>query len=780
VLGGALLEGKYLQTYDSAFIAPYTGYGFALSRGIANLTSGAKNGIIGNAIHSPTADPSIISFAGTGTFNSLAQFFNSNPEQILIGDADTRDLDFSSINASTQTALNWSIWDSADNNTLYDNISGGFDENVFTDNLLVVTTTNPAFRSTGSYTFADTTQTRNFTATASQGNLDSLTGSFDVDFLDGSVTNGNMQLSLSDDLFYDQSWSVNFTGLFKMLLNSGNLDYLSYLDGVIIGDTNIIDNYDGGATGNEIEGDILGLLTTLTDGGPGFAGGFDLAEVDNPSNNVIGAFLWGNDNILTAEERIGMSTNSGIFVTGSAKTGDLNGIFGGPAFFNATAGEEAIVNRAFNESTFGNKLNLLASAGTVDSVFKSGNTTPASAVSSNGLDRWGSWQSATVGTNAFDLFQHAANGSGTNAPAGDFGYWFIGDPIDADDVPTTGSFAFGGTGVDTDIVDLQGSYSVSKNSGVDAPSYESINADSFSQFSFDLDFSDGDVTNGVLGFTAGTSVIWTAEFSGSLIGAFLDASIDETAGSSSITDTDTNTGTVSEGAIQGFLTGSSTTVEGAALAFNLAATTNEGGTKNALFGTVLLGPGTDTSGQLTLPTQTADEYSIAWGKWDNPIDQNWVVVTPESNGQVEILTGEHLALVTPTPIANLTGTGNYGTSIASSFIGTGSAGDVTQVVAGMAVNFETGAIADGLLQVEVANSQAWQIDFLGTVSAGLVDLNSTAGVLMDPGGIISSTIDANLGGVFTGDFGEAFVGGFELVDQINSLNHVGGIYIIER
>ncbi|MFT4861323.1 MAG: hypothetical protein ACI95C_000530 [Pseudohongiellaceae bacterium] len=120
--------------------------------------------------------------------------------------------------------------------------------------------------------------------------------------------------------------------------------------------------------------------------------------------------------------------------------------------------------------------------------------------------------------------------------------------------------------------------------------------------------------------------------------------------------------------------------------------------------------------------------------------------------------------------------GRYETTSASSFIGSGSAGDVTLVVAGMAVDFNTGSIANGLLQFEVANSQAWQINFSGTVNAGLVELNSTSGLLMDPGGIISNSIDANLGGVFTGDFGEAFVGGFELVDQINALNHVDGIY----
>ena len=51
---------------------------------------------------------------------------------------------------------------------------------------------------------------------------------------------------------------------------------------------------------------------------------------------------------------------------------------------------------------------------------------------------------------------------------------------------------------------------------------------------------------------------------------------------------------------------------------------------------------------------------------------------------------------------------------------------------------------------------------------------------MDPGGIISNSIDANLGGIFTGIQAEAFVGGFDLNDELNVFNQVDGIYTIER
>ena len=778
-LGAALIEGRYVQTYDSTFRDSYTGYGFAISKGISTQTLGSKRGIVGNAVHGSSSNPSIISFTGDGSLNTPEELFNGEPDLILVSDAATRDSDYSQISVATQTNLdlNWSVWDEEDDNSLYDNIAGGFDNNVFTDNLVVVTTSTPAYITTGTYTFADTTQTDEFTGSASLGELEGLTGSFDVDFSDGSITNGNLKLTLSG-AGYDQTWLVNFTGAFETLLDSDSIAHLSYLNGVTIGSTKITDHYDGTATGHTIDGDILGLLTTLAEGGPGFAGGFDLFDVQNTNNNVIGAFLWGNDDFLSSQERLGIAGDSGIFVTGSAKSGEPTGIFGGPAYFNSSAGEEVFTNRTFSESTFDNKINFASSSGTIDKVFRVGDVSATASASSNGLERWGRWESQTIGTDKFKLYQHAATGTSSITTAGEVGYWFIGDHLDANDVPTTGNFSFGGTGIGSGLVALQGSYSYSGSNGSDTPTYEDINVDSASQFSFDLNFSNGDITNGLLNFTAGEEVSWSAGFNGSLVGAFIDASIDTSSGND-ITDAFGSSDNSVDGLIQGYLTGDGS-VAGAALAFNLTASTFDNIRKHALFGTVLLGSGVEEVDTLELPPLTTDEYSIAWGKWDNPVDENWVVVANDSAGQVQIQTGDHLASVTPTPIANLTGTGNYESTIASSFIGSGSAGDVTQVVAGMAVDFNTGLIANGLLQVEVANSQAWQIDFSGTVNAGLVELNSTSGLLMDPGGIISNSIDANLGGVFTGNNGEAFVGGFELVDQINSLNHVDGIYTIER
>jgi hypothetical protein len=126
------------------------------------------------------------------------------------------------------------------------------------------------------------------------------------------------------------------------------------------------------------------------------------------------------------------------------------------------------------------------------------------------------------------------------------------------------------------------------------------------------------------------------------------------------------------------------------------------------------------------------------------------------------------------------GSANYGSAAASSFIGSGNAGDLSQVVAGMGVDFDTGMISDGKLMVEVGGSQVWDLGFEGSINGGAVELNMTSGQLSDFRGVISNSIEADLGGVFTGNNAEAFVGGFGLLDQINAVNQVNGIYTIER
>jgi hypothetical protein len=182
---------------------------------------------------------------------------------------------------------------------------------------------------------------------------------------------------------------------------------------------------------------------------------------------------------------------------------------------------------------------------------------------------------------------------------------------------------------------------------------------------------------------------------------------------------------------------------------------------------------------LSQPDSSADTYDVAWGSWAAPVEDNWLVVQEAENGLIRIDTGDYFAEVNPTNIANMQGAYEYRTGIASSFIGSGSAGDISSLAASMAVDFDTGIISAGELNVQVAE-QVWAISFDGLISGGAIELQAIDGSLHDASGLLSNQIEAQLGGVFTGDNAEAFVGGFDLYDQLNQFNEVNGLFTIER
>jgi len=188
--------------------------------------------------------------------------------------------------------------------------------------------------------------------------------------------------------------------------------------------------------------------------------------------------------------------------------------------------------------------------------------------------------------------------------------------------------------------------------------------------------------------------------------------------------------------------------------------------------------GEETQG-LSIPENVVDTQIINWGRWNNSIDDNFVIVSQIEDDLVRIATRDYLAQVNPTALAKLTGAHSYETTIASSFIGSGSAGDVSAVFAAMHVDFDTGNIDQGTLNVLVGE-QAWFVEFDGSVHNGAVDLHGIQGQLLDSSGIVSHAIDATLGGAFTGDTGAAFVGGFDLIDELNTYNSVNGLFTIER
>lgn len=163
----------------------------------------------------------------------------------------------------------------------------------------------------------------------------------------------------------------------------------------------------------------------------------------------------------------------------------------------------------------------------------------------------------------------------------------------------------------------------------------------------------------------------------------------------------------------------------------------------------------------------------AWGAWNEPV--------PAHIAQsLTISAGDYSLDLIPTEVANLTGAYQY--SNVTGFEGSGSAGNLTNVLAGFDVDFNTGVIANGMLSVAVADTQHWLLGFDGMVEQGIVDLNSLGGSVTDLTATLDSLseIDGTLSGAFTGEHGESFVGGFELLDLHNDMNTVDGIYTVER
>ena len=204
---------------------------------------------------------------------------------------------------------------------------------------------------------------------------------------------------------------------------------------------------------------------------------------------------------------------------------------------------------------------------------------------------------------------------------------------------------------------------------------------------------------------------------------------------------------------------------------------NTGSTDDSVVDTV-----TDTVGSvlgLSRPASTVETHDVAWGNWAAPVEDNWLVIQKSEDGLVRIDTGDYFADVNPTSVASMKGAYQYQTGIASAFIGSGSAGDISSLAASMAVDFDSGLISAGELNVQAAD-QIWAVHFEGMIDNGTVELQSLDGSLYDATGLLSNQIEAQIGGVFTGENAEAFVGGFDLYDQLNEFNEVNGLFTIER
>jgi len=522
---------------------------------------------------------------------------------------------------------------------------------------------------------------------------------------------------------------------------------------------------DGVDLGTTITGDITGFLADAGEGAVSVVGGFTLMDAADNTNYSFGSFVWGEQSYLTAQE-VNNFTTGGMLVTGTSKASELSLFRAGGVANSTSVTEPFFVNRDFSSDDFSDPLDI-----NTETVLKLEQYTGAvndsgSVVAGDSTIYWGSWN-AMVERNHDTFLSYYQNS-----------YWFLADVTEVE-LPSTGNFRY------NSLLHYQGEYNTTTDDGVGTTSNFSLSS---LDMSFDVHFDTGAIDNGSLNVTTSADVDWDVSFSGTLNGPSAPHGpfLSMTADGGTLTDTSSTPLTL-DGNVTGYIDGyfvGDTVLEAIALGFTLVSEedTGSGIVDHALTGTAVLdADGIDLDEvALSLPESSVSALNIGWGTWDNPIEDNWVVVGEAAGDQVRLEAGDHYANVTPTPVANLQGTASYASSAASTFIGSGNAGDVTQVVAGMSVDFDTGYISDGQLIVEVGDSQAWDINFNGTVAGGVVDLDALGGTLSDPGGILSSSINADLGGVFTGDNAEAFIGGFDLIDEVNQLNHVEGIYTIEK
>ncbi|MEX2505458.1 MAG: hypothetical protein WD406_00800 [Pseudohongiellaceae bacterium] len=700
--------------------------------------------------------PEVFSFSGDGELDE--DLFNTDPDYIALADG------FKTYsNTLPNHSVEWGIWVAGEgelHRRLLDvNNIHTFEEN---DGYFFSIETFPA-------ELADLTGTTTFSSEAGgesaqffgrvfhEGTTQSLTdfvGYFDVDFDSLAVSDGHLSLGFQGEGIHQQ-WLIDFGGLLTRHPDGATTAVV--MDHSFI-DINDFELYDDGVLVNDVtvEGSLAGIFAQGIETGPGFAGGFNLTLSGEgySGTRAAGGFLLEEDGLLSGLEFQSLE-QIGILATATSDLSDTQ-LFGGLGQKAGNSGNPILADIPFDPVAD-------AFRKFPNAIFRKGEPTDVVDFDADVLDlgiAWGGWEDGGI--------QRVIRGPGaTTTQLAQDAYWFV--------APETPIANLTGT-VNYEYVPASGGEDDLFIGTGDSGAITSIGS-----FGLELDFANGD-SEGHLDLTvgAGEGNSWSIEFG-------REGHLLSTPGVMGF-DLDTSTATYNESGldtVKGELGGMVTGENGEAFVFAFALTGTVSEATPYVSG-VLAASKADPPEEvavdaLSLPEPTVDEHNVDWGRWNKPVEENWVVVNHVDDNLATISTENHIAHVDPTPVANLQGSANYGSSLASGFIGSGNAGDVTSVLAGLDVDFNSGAISNGNLFIEVGGGdQNWAVGFDGTVIGGVVDLNAVDGSLSDPTGVISNSVEASLGGVFTGENAEAFVGGFDLVDQINQLNQVDGLYTIER
>ncbi|AZZ91617.1 hypothetical protein EUZ85_13120 [Hahella sp. KA22] len=169
--------------------------------------------------------------------------------------------------------------------------------------------------------------------------------------------------------------------------------------------------------------------------------------------------------------------------------------------------------------------------------------------------------------------------------------------------------------------------------------------------------------------------------------------------------------------------------------------------------------------------------NISWGLWKASASAGVQVYDDVANPDA-FRSEEHPIYWLSAEAANtadLTGTANFATT--GDFIGSGSDGAVTAVNGSFQVDFDSGVISNGLLDVSTA-SQNWSSQLSGSYQDAQAYLNVLNGNIS--GSVnCSDCVTGNLNGIFAAP-GDAFAGSFDLQQFDDSNVHVEGLLLMEQ
>ena len=176
------------------------------------------------------------------------------------------------------------------------------------------------------------------------------------------------------------------------------------------------------------------------------------------------------------------------------------------------------------------------------------------------------------------------------------------------------------------------------------------------------------------------------------------------------------------------------------------------------------------------------EHTVYWGTWDGTVNPVEIQIDP-TNGAIKDLSYRPLYWATMVPtdpavIAARTGSVSYNTVVAAH--GGGSAGVLRSgnVSFNANVNFDTGAVTAGLLNI-YNGPENWNVNFSGQVRSNVMDVKintATSSVAISPGP--AKPVEGDMGFAFTGRNGQALGGGFSLQAVGDPRIHAEGVLLV--